>query len=95
MKIKIKKAINKAYLKLKDISPNIKKSFSENIKIKGKGSTFDSVDIITFFSFLETELLNSKVKNPSFLDKEFFFKYEDISIFDIIKLIIKKNGNKN
>ena len=48
---KIDQQIKVAYLKLKEISPNLKEKYSNNIKIKGKKTKFDSVDIVTFFHF--------------------------------------------
>ena len=91
-KSKIDQQIKLAYLKLKEISPNLKEKYSNNIKIKGKRTKFDSVDIVTFFSFLESQLKASKIKCPQFLDKNFFFKFDEIKIKDLIILIYKKNA---
>ena len=72
MKKKIISLVKKSYLMLKNISPNINQDFSLDIKIKGAKSKFDSVDIVTFFSYLEKNLKNSKIKYKNFLDKNFF-----------------------
>ena len=95
MNKKIKMVVEKSYLMLKKISPNIKQNFSAEIKIKGTKSKFDSVDIVTFFSFLEKNLLNSKIKHQNFLDKNFFFKFDNISLKTLIKSIQKENEKKN
>ena len=90
-KNRINTNIKVAYEKLKKISPNLKENYNKNLKIKGNKSKFDSVDTVTFFSFLESQLRSSKIKFPTFLDKIFFFKFDEIKIKDIIKLIQKKN----
>ena len=90
-KNRINTNIKVAYEKLKKISPNLKENYNMNLKIKGNKSKFDSVDTVTFFSFLESQLQSSKIKFPTFLDKNFFFKFDEIKIKDIIKLIQKKN----
>ena len=91
MKLKITNEVKKSYLMLKKISPNIKKNFSLELKIKGKNSKFDSVDIVTFFSYLEKNLISSKIKHNNFLDKNFFFKFEEISFKNLISSIQKEN----
>ena len=91
MKLKITNAVKKSYFMLKKISPNIKQNFSLELKIKGKNSKFDSVDIVTFFSYLEKNLTSSKIKHNNFLDKNFFFKFEEISFKNLINSIHKEN----
>ena len=91
MKLKITNEVKKSYLMLKKISPNIKQNFSLELKIKGKNSKFDSVDIVTFFSYLEKNLISSKIKHNNFLDKNFFFKFEEISFKNLISSIQKEN----
>lgn len=95
IKFKVKKIVKNSYEQIKKISPNIKKKYSENLKVKGIRSNFDSVDIVTFFSFLEKNLTFSKIKYKQFLDTNFFFKFEQISIKDIIDIILKYNEKKN
>jgi len=91
MKLKITNLVKKSYLMLKKISPNINQNFSLELKIKGKNSKFDSVDIVTFFSYLKKNLISSKIKHNNFLDKNFFFKFDEISFKNLISSIQKEN----
>ena len=43
--------VKNSYIKLKKINSKLK-NFNTNLTIKGNSSSFDSVDIITFFSIL-------------------------------------------
>ncbi len=95
MKFNSIKLTKSAYDNLKKISSNIKKKFNSNISIKGNKSEFDSVDVVTFFSLLEKEIKKQKLKNPNFLDENFFFKYEKIDIKKIQNLMNKQNEKRN
>ena len=53
----------KAFEKLRNLNNKIKK-FNLKIKIKGDNSMLDSVDTITFFSLLDSEIQKNKLKNP-------------------------------
>jgi hypothetical protein len=85
--------VKNSYIKLKKINSKLK-NFNTNLTIKGNSSSFDSVDIITFFSILEKELENHGLKNPNFLNENFFFKYENIKITDVVNIIRKKNEKR-
>ena len=91
MKTKITNVVKKSYLMLKKISPNIKQNFSLDLKIKGKNSKLDSVDIVTFFSILEKNLYSARLKHKNFLDKNFFFKFDNITFKNLISSIQKEN----
>lgn len=85
--------VKKSYDKLKKIHPKLKK-FSIKLKIKGMKSSFDSVDIVSFFSILDREIEKNKLKNPNFMNENFFFKLDNITLKDIIGKIKNKNGYK-
>ncbi len=82
--------VKKSYQKLNMINSKLKK-FQVNLKIKGDKSSLDSVDIITFFSILDKEIEKNKYRNPDFMNENFFFKFNDISLLDIINMIKKAN----
>ena len=92
-KPQIEKIVKNSYEKLKNIHPKLKK-FSLKIKIKGNKSNFDSVDIVTFFSILDKGIEENKLKNPNFMNENFFFKLDNITIENIIEKIKLKNGYK-
>jgi|TARA_B110001452_G_scaffold263137_1_gene264155 hypothetical protein len=85
--------VKKAFEKLRNLNNKIKK-FNLKIKIKGDNSMLDSVDTITFFSLLDSEIQKNKLKNPDFMNENFFFKYKDISIQDVIYSVKKINDKK-
>ena len=85
--------VKKAFQKLRNLNNKIKK-FNLKIKIKGDNSMLDSVDTITFFSLLDSEIQKNKLKNPDFMNENFFFKYENISIQDVIYSVKKINDKK-
>lgn len=85
--------VKNSYEKLRKINTKLKK-FNINIKIKGNKSSIDSVDTVTFFSILDDDLKKKNVKNPEFLNENFFFKLNDISLKDVVNIIKKKNENK-
>ena len=91
MKTNYQKILKSSYLRLKNISNNIKKKFSLKLTVKGSRSEFDSIDIVNFFSILEKELKKNKVKSPNFLDEKFFFKFQNISFLQLQEQIKKKN----
>ena len=91
MKTNYQKILKSSYLRLKDISNNIKKKFSLKLTVKGSRSEFDSIDIVNFFSILEKELKKNKVKSPNFLDEKFFFKFQNISFLQLQEQIKKTN----
>lgn len=91
MKLNYLNIIKISYLKLKDMSNNIKKKFSSKIIIKGPKSEFDSVDVINFFSILEKEIKKNKLKSPNFLDEKFFFKFQNINFTQLINQLKKLN----
>ena len=91
MKTNYQKILKSSYLRLKDISNNIKKKFSLKLTVKGSRSEFDSIDIVNFFSILEKELKKDKVKSPNFLDEKFFFKFQNISFLQLQEQIKKTN----
>tara|TARA_S200000501_G_C20662846_1_gene672665 strand:- start:436 stop:717 length:282 start_codon:yes stop_codon:yes gene_type:complete len=91
MKLNYLNIIKISYLKLKDMSNNIKKKFSSKIIIKGPKSEFDSVDVINFFSILEKEIKKNKLKSPNFLDEKFFFKFQNINFAQLINQLKKLN----
>lgn len=92
-KSQIEIIVKKSYEKLKKIQPKLKK-FSLKIKIKGNKSNFDSIDIVTFFSILDKEMDENNLKNPNFMNENFFFKLDNITIENIIEKIKLKNGYK-
>tara|TARA_B110000967_G_C18767720_1_gene501317 strand:- start:83 stop:373 length:291 start_codon:yes stop_codon:yes gene_type:complete len=85
--------VKKAFEKLRNLNNKIKK-FNLKIKIKGDNSMLDSVDTITFFSLLDSEIQKNKLKNPDFMNENFFFKYENISIQDVIYSVKNINDKK-
>ena len=85
--------VKKAFEKLRNLNKKIKK-FNLKIKIKGDNSMLDSVDTITFFSLLDSEIQKNKLKNPDFMNENFFFKYENISIQDVIYSVKNINDKK-
>jgi len=85
--------VKKAFEKLRNLNNKIKK-FNLKIKIKGDNSMLDSVDTITFFSLLDSEIQKNKLKNPDFMNENFFFKYNDISIQDVVYSVKKINDKK-
>lgn len=91
--IKIESIVKNSYEKLKKIHPKLKK-FSFKLKIKGDHSNLDSVDIVSFFSILDQEIEKNKLKNPNFMNENFFFKLNNITIENIIEKIKNKNGYK-
>lgn len=91
MKTNYQKILKSSYLRLKDISNNIKKKFSLKLTVKGSRSEFDSIDIVNFFSILEKELKKVKVKSPNFLDEKFFFKFQNINFLQLQEQIKKIN----
>lgn len=95
MKLNSIKLLKNAYLKLQKISSNIRSKFSKNLFLKGNKTEFDSVDMVTFFSLLEKEIKLAKLKNPNFLDENFFFKYKKIDMKKIQYFINKHNEKKN
>ena len=92
-KLKIPILIKETYNKLKKINPKLK-TFSKDLKIKGNKSSFDSVDVVTFFSLLDKEINKNKLKNPDFMNENFFFKLDNISIKNVIDKVEKENGIK-
>ena len=92
-KINSAQVVKNSYLKLKKINPKLRK-FSENLKIKGNQSSFDSVDTITFFSILEKELEKNSFKNPNFMNENFFFKYDNINLAEVVNIIKKDNAKR-
>ena len=68
------------------------KKFSLKLKIKGNKSNFDSVDVVSFFSILDKEIEKNKLKNPDFMNENFFFKLDDINLETIINKIKNKNA---
>ena len=88
---KISLIVKNSYEKLKRTNSKIKK-YKLNLKIKGKSSYFDSVDVVTFFSLLDKEIEKNNLKNPDFMNEEFFFKFNNIDMKQIIKSIQKING---
>jgi hypothetical protein len=87
---KIINSVKKAYAKLKYLNPNQRKSFSQKIVIKGKNSEFDSVDVVTFFLILDKELRRNKINAPNLLDQNFFFKFKNLNIGNLIKFLNDK-----
>ena len=87
---KIIDSVKKAYIKLKHLNPNKKKTFSQKIVIKGKISEFDSVDIVTFFLILDKELKRNNVNATNLLDQNFFFKFKNLNIGNLIKFLNDK-----
>ena len=85
--------VKNSYEKLRKINTKLKK-FNINIKIKGNKSSIDSVDTVTFFSILEDNLKKNDLKNPEFLNENFFFKLNNISLKNVVDIIKKKNHNK-
>lgn len=92
-KPQIEKIVKNGYEKLKKINPKLKK-FSLKIILKGNKSNFDSIDIVTFFSILDKEIEKNELKNPNFMNENFFFKLDNITIENIIKKIKLENGYK-
>jgi len=90
IKKKIEKILKETYEQLCDINHELKKKFSLNIKIKGKNSEFDSVDIVTFFSILDNNFKKNKIEIPQLLDDKFFFNYKNIKVKDLILFINEK-----
>ena len=90
-KLKIHSVVKVSYEKLKKINPKMKK-FSLKLKIKGNKTNFDSVDVVSFFSILDKEIEKNKLKNPDFMNENFFFKLDNITLKNIIEKIRKKNG---
>ena len=90
MKNKIEKIFKKSYLEFQKLNKKQKKTFSHKIVIKGKGSIFDSVDIVTFFSILDDNFKTNQVNIPELLDEKFFFKYKNISFKTLINYIYDK-----
>ena len=72
-KAKIHSVVKNSYERLKKINPKMKK-FSLKLKIKGNKSNFDSVDVVSFFSILDKEIEKNKLKNPDFMNENFFFQ---------------------
>ena len=89
-KVKILSIVKKSYEKLRGINPKLKK-FSLKLKIKGDKSNFDSVDVVSFFSILDNEIEKNKLKNPDFMNENFFFKLDDINLETIVNKIKKNN----
>ena len=92
-KPKISFLIKETYEKLKKINPKLKR-YSTELKIKGNKSSFDSVDVVTFFSLLDKEINKNKLKNPDFMNENFFFRLDNITIKNVIDKIEKENGIK-
>lgn len=84
MKKNLKIILQKSYLEVCELNPRLKNKFSLELKIKGKNSIFDSVDVITFFSILDKLLKKNKIKIPNLLDENFFLKYKSIKIKDLL-----------
>ena len=90
MKNKIEKIFKKSYSEFQKLNKKQKKTFSHKIVIKGKGSIFDSVDIVTFFSILDGNFKSNKINIPELLDEKFFFKYKNINFKTLINYIYDK-----
>tara|TARA_A100001011_G_C14162079_1_gene778714 strand:+ start:503 stop:778 length:276 start_codon:yes stop_codon:yes gene_type:complete len=90
MKKKINFIVESSYNELKNINKKIKKKYSLKIILKGKFSEFDSVDLITFFSILDNKFIENQLIIPEFFDDQFFFKYNNINIKDLINYISEK-----
>ena len=82
-KVKILSIVKKSYEKLRGINPKL--------KIKGDKSNFDSVDVVSFFSILDNEIEKNKLKNPDFMNENFFFKLDNINLETIVNKIKKNN----
>jgi hypothetical protein len=91
MRINYQNILKSSYVRLKDISDNIKKKFSLNLTVKGSKSELDSIDIVNFFSILEKELKKRGTKSPNFLDEKFFFKFQNINFSQLLEQIKKIN----
>lgn len=91
MRINYQNILKSSYVRLKDISDNIKKKFSLKLTVKGSKSELDSIDIVNFFSILEKELKKNKLKSPNFLDEKFFFKFQNINFSQLLEQIKKIN----
>lgn len=91
MRINYQNILKSSYVRLKDISDNIKKKFSLKLTVKGSKSELDSIDIVNFFSILEKELKKNKAKSPNFLDEKFFFKFQNINFSQLLEQIKKIN----
>ena len=60
----------------------------------GKKTFFDSVDLVTFFSILEKNAKKDGLKTPNFLDENFYFKFSNLTFYDLTKFFDEKQKKK-
>ena len=92
---KILNLFKEAFKEVKDLSNDLNVKFSENLILKGTKSKLDSVDIVTLLSIYERKFSKEYKKNINILEKNFFNKYETITIKQIINFSLKREKKKN
>ena len=93
-KREIFKLLKDSFNEIKNLSLNIKLSFSESLTLKGKKTKLDSIDTVTMLSIYEKKFEEKYNKKINILDENFFNKFENINIKKIIDFSLKNYEKK-